>query len=121
MSRLGELAKKGLLKPDPRGAKVGNLFTGQRINSGWMGAAAVGVGALSVGSMLSATTGARADGNDAQSLNMMSPTRKIGTNAPPAMAQGVAPSIMAGARQGAGAADNLGATGDMVFGMHNSR
>lgn len=121
MSRLASMAKKGLLKPDKAGARLGNLFTGQTINSGWMGAAVAGAGMITVGSMVAASTGARADGNDAKSLSMLSTTRKIGSTAPPAMAQGVAPSIMAGAREGAGAADNLGATGDMVFGMHNSR
>lgn len=121
MSRLASMAKKGLLKPDKAGARLGNLFTGQTINSGWMGAAVLGGTALGVGSMLSSTTGARADGNDAKSLNMMSPVRKVGSTAPAPMASSVAPSIMAGGRESPGAADNLGATGDMVFGMHNSR
>ena len=116
-----EMAKKGLLKPDKAGARLGNLFTGQTINSGWMGVAVAGAGALAVGSMVSASTGVRADGNDAKSLSMMSPVRKVGSTAPAPMAHSVAPSIMAGGREGPGAADNLGATGDMVFGMHNSR
>lgn len=125
-SKLGTFAKSALTTAAPKGKTIGNAFTGKKINDGWMAGALAGGTALAAGSILSQGTGGKLNGNDATTLNRignLSPASKIKDTAPAASAQGTAPSIMAGGRQAPSTsnADNLGATGDMVFGMHNNR
>lgn len=120
--KLGTFAKSALLKDATPG--LANAFTGKTINQGWMAGALAAGTALTAGAILGDGTGTRVDGNDAATFNRpgnLDLNQRIKTTAPAPMAQGSAPSIMAGGRQAPGAADNLGATGDMVFGMHNKR
>lgn len=113
MSVVKGMAKKGLIKGT---SAIKNM------NKGALGVGVLGVAGLMTVGRLEAGTGSKISGNDVRSMNEMSMSQRItGVNpAPPPTTSGVAPSIMAGART-TGNADNLGATGDMVFGMHHNR
>ena len=113
MSVVNGMAKKGLIK----GASVIKNTNKVALGAGVLGVA----GAMTLG-RLEGGTGSKISGNDVRSMNEMSMRQRItGVNpAPPPTEIGVAPSILAGART-TGNADNIGATGDMVFGMHNNR
>lgn len=105
------------------GESIGNLFTGKKLNPLiGIGLGVAGV-AANISRMNNASTNLRQ--NDAAHFNEignLSVKSRMQSTAPTASAQGVAPSVLAGGQQsGPGAADNLGATGDMVFGMHNKR
>ena len=113
MSVVKGMTKKGLIK---------GVSAIKNVNKAALGAGVLGVAGLMTVGRLEAGTGSKISGNDVRSMNEMSMSQRItGVNpAPPPTTSGVAPSIMAGART-TGNADNLGATGDMVFGMHHNR
>lgn len=113
MSVVKGMAKKGLIK---------GTSAIKNVNKAALGAGVLGAAGLMTLGRLEAGTGSKISGNDVRSMNEMNMSQRItGVNpAPPPTASGVAPSILAGART-TGNADDLGATGDMVFGMHNNR
>lgn len=121
--KLGTGIASSIFTESKAGEKIGNLYTGKKLHP----LIGIGVGvagvAASVGRMNSASKDL--ESNDAAHFNQLgnlSLKERMRPTAPGASAQGVAPSILAGGQQtGAGNADNLGATGDMVFGMHNKR
>lgn len=119
---VGSGIKSALLKDTKKGESIGNLFTGKRVRP----MVGVGIAALGVAGALSKMSTAPKSfdtGNDIDALNHvdnMTLSSRTKPTAPGASARGVAPSILAGG-QNTGSADNMGATGDMVFGMHNKR
>lgn len=113
MSVVSGMMKKGLIK---------GTSAIKNANKTALGAGVLGVAGAMTYARLEGGTGSKISGNDVRSMNEMSMRQRItGVNpAPPPTERGVAPSILAGART-TGNADNLGATGDMVFGMHHNR
>lgn len=124
-SALGGIGKSALNASVTENKKYGktlaNLYTGKKLNpiiGAGVGLAGVGIG---LSRMNSASTDLR--GQDAAALNELGHTkvrRGLKSNAPAPSASTVAPSVMAGGHI-TGAANDMGATGDMVFGMHNKR
>lgn len=121
---VGSLVKSALVSNAKGGIGPSNLFTGKKLNGITIG------GALAVGT-LAAMGGPRSFGaqnitteNPRDIQNIVGPGFKntMATRYSPAE-EATAPSIMAGAREhhGGSQAPSLGASGDMVFGMHNSR
>lgn len=121
-SKLGTAAKSSLVREGGKEA-LGNLYTGKSLSRGV--GAAIALGGL-------ATAGARIGGastdphmNDAAYFNEpdnLSFKSRVRSTAPAPQEMTSAPSILAGGQApSVGQADNMGATGDMVFGMHNKR
>lgn len=110
------------------GKNIGNLYTGKKLKSGiGLGVAAAGI-LYSASKMNSASTSLRPQ-NDPQYFNQLgnlSINSRTAPTAPLPSVSTVAPSVMAGGHitgggTPVGGANNMGATGDMVFGMHNKR
>lgn len=115
------IGKASIVENKKRGETLANAYTGKKLHPaiGW----GVGIAGVALGAAKLATASTKLDGNDAQSFNTfgnLSIGSRTGSTAPLPMARGVAPSILAGGGV-PGTADNMGATGDMVFGMHNKR
>lgn len=121
--KLGSFAKRKLTTDNvKKGETLGNLYTGKKLVSG----VGVAIGLAGVGSAIGLMKGASRDlqGNDAATLNALdnlTVASRTKNTAPRVSARGVAPSVMAGGHITGEKADDLGATGDMVFGMHNKR
>lgn len=123
LKKMGTSVSRAVMTNNKAGEKMGNLFTGKKLNP----LIGIGIGvagvAANVGRMNSASTDL--ESNDAAHFNQLGNLglrNRMQSTAPGASAQDVAPSILAGGQApSAGKADNLGATGDMVFGMHNKR
>lgn len=109
------------------GKNMGNLYTGKKLKGGiGVGIAAAGIG-LAAKRLSSAST-SLTPANDPQYFNQLdnlTMASRIAPTAPMPTESTVSPSVMAGGHitgsQSTGNANNMGATGDMVFGMHNKR
>ena len=123
LKKMGTSVSKAVMTDSKVGEKLGNLYTGKKLNP----LIGIGIGIAGVAGNIGRLTNASRDleSNDAAHFNQLGNLgfkARTQSTAPGASAQGVAPSILAGGQApSAGKADNLGATGDMVFGMHNKR
>lgn len=106
------------------GKTMANMYTGKKLKPG----IGIGVGLAGVGLAVARMNRASTDlqGRDSAALNEWGNTRVargLISNAPAPSASTVAPSVMAGGHitGNTSNANDLGATGDMVFGMHNKR
>lgn len=122
---IGGLVKSAFLSDAKMGRAVSNFYTGKKLNSMVLG------GALAAGTAIAAG-GPKSFGeqnldpqsaSDVQNIFGAGARTAMATRHSPTVDQGVNPSILAGARDlsNSGNAPTLGATGDMVFGMHNGR
>lgn len=119
------IAKKAVLANDKKGARLANFYTGKKLNSAVIGGA-VGLGAFAaVGGPSAFKEAPLKQDLSIESNTILGNQRLLKSSiAPPE--QAVNPSILAGGRiptaGGSGSkAPDLGATGDLVFGMHNGR
>ena len=118
-------ASKLLIKNSRHGKRLGNLYTGKKINGFTVGAAALGVGALMTGGLQNMTGEKAVTQNgtgDLKSIFDINSTLSVRANLPMAE-QAVNPSMSADGTAGVASskAPTLNANGNMVFGMHNLR
>lgn len=117
MARKGELIKKMLLKKDNRGQVAANFYSGKKLSSTpfLVGGAIAGTPlAMDAQKTLGDTqyeNNFLKDMSIGETLGKMQP--RVGT-----LEKGEAAPFMA---DGGSSAPNLGATGDIVFGLHNQR
>ena len=117
LSKIGRVAGKALLKQDKRGAHIGNLYTGKKMKSSpFVAGGAVGALAL-FGTDMTSGTGSN-DGVFGEKTGLLDIKRmtkaRQGT-----LESGEAPTFLADG--GSRVNNSLGASGDMVFGLHNRR
>lgn len=121
----GGLVKHAFTKDAAAGRAIGNLYTGKKLNGLVLG------GALAAGTLMAAG-GPSSFGSqnlnpqgakDVQNIFGSGMKNTMATRHSPMSEPGVNPSILAGARDTSNSsqAPTLGASGDMVFGMHNGR
>lgn len=117
MKRLGNIAGKALLKQDKRGAHIGNLYTGKKMKaSPFVAGGAVGALAL-FGTDMTAGTGLD-DGMFGEKTGLLDIQRMTKARQG-SLESGEAPTFLADG--GSRVNNSLGASGDMVFGLHNRR
>lgn len=117
MSKLGNIAGKTLLKNDKRGSHIGNLYTGKNVRATPFvaGGALAGVAAFGVDGTAGTGMNDGVFGEKTGLLDIQRMTRaRQGT-----LESGEAPVFLADG--GSRVNNSLGASGDMVFGMHNRR
>lgn len=111
---------KMISKPDPRGIRASNLFTGKK-NRGWVAPALIATG-VGLGMASGRSSDRVWSGGDAQELTF---SEAMGRRPKPGSSASMeAPMMLADATQNprlAHQADDLGTSGDMVLGMHNSK
>lgn len=124
----GGVANTLLLSDAPRGRTLENLYTGKRLNGKLIGGIGVAAGVSSFGGMDN-MVGAKTIGSDNPAdiktdfdLNQLTAVKASAKGA----SQGINPYMSAdgagsGARPTKSNAQTLNASGDMVFGMHNTR
>lgn len=125
----GGIANSVLLSDAPRGRSIDNLYTGKRLNGKLIGGVGV-AGALVAGGGINNMVGEKSTGmndpSDVKSLFDLSQLTAVKASAQGA-SESVNPNMLAdGAGSGTAKAtkskaQTLNATGDMVFGMHNTR
>lgn len=117
MKKLGNIAGKSLFKDDNRGKYIGNLYSGKKMRSTPFVVGGAAAGLAMFGTDLSAGTGMN-DGAFGEKTGLMDIKRmtkaRQGT-----LESGEAPVFLADG--GSRVNNSLGASGDMVFGMHNRR
>ena len=117
LSKIGRVAGKALLKQDKRGQHIGNLYTGKKLRSSPFVAGGVVGGLALFGTDMTAGTGSDdgAFGHKTGLLDIQRMTRvRQGS-----LESGEAPTFLADG--GSRVNNSLGASGDMVFGLHNRR
>lgn len=122
---LGKALFSDVRKIDGENRRLSNLYTGKKLNGKLIGGVAAGAGLMAVGGP-SGLTGSQAATPDKMSdiqnifdLNGIMATKSDGT-----VEQGMNASLAADGTSGVAQTTNaptLGASGQMVFGMHNTR
>lgn len=117
MKKLGNIAGKTLFKNDSRGNHIGNLYTGKKMRSTpfVLGGAVAGVAAFGIDGTAGTGMNDGVFGEKTGLLDIQRMTKaRQGT-----LESGEAPVFLADG--GSRVNNSLGASGDMVFGMHNRR